>query len=381
MQEQWAHTLKLISAPQNSSLLNPGQCIRIGIVSSGDNRDDYLMNTKLSFTVRFAGHSDLHPLAALSGFKQIKPEGLDFVTAALSAGGLRLPDRMKTMASLGASLDRWCAPMDAADGTATVEVEVESPAGHHALTTATLAIETFDTGSKRSFTEKEFDTFLQVYYRQPNPARLLPAMQFMLAQQSQNGRKGQAEIVAAFLAAALKADPIAAKDFRTRIAAQPPMIRSLGLLVLRSAGYDISGVLNALIPEAQEKFLSITPLPDPFDLAPTREIFQHLDLLWAVFGATGQFEPVATVATALNWGADYQDFDKLRKTPDHSSTFTPSLARGVTYMAAGWSLHSFQKLDPLVADYIDYLLASPGTSQLEKTELTGLSTNPAFKRD
>jgi hypothetical protein len=48
--------------------------------------------------------------------------------------------------------------------------------------------------------------------------------------------------------------------------------------------------------------------------------------------------------------------------------------------AAGWSSVPFQKDDPLAADYIDYLLASPDTPQPVKSELAGLSANPAFKR-
>ena len=61
VQAQWPHTLKLVNAPKNISLLNPGQCVRVGILSTGDNRDDYLKGTKLSFTVKFGGHSDEHP--------------------------------------------------------------------------------------------------------------------------------------------------------------------------------------------------------------------------------------------------------------------------------------------------------------------------------
>lgn len=380
IQAQWTHTLSLANAPQNISLLNPGQCVRVGVVSTGDNRDDYLKNTKLSFHVRFAGHSDSHPLASLSEFKQIKPEGGDFVVAVLNAAGVKPPEIAKTVASLGASVDHWCVPVDANDGTATVEAGIESPSGHHALKHSTIKIESFDTGSKKSFTSKEFSSFLQTYYRQPNPARLLPALQFTLAEQTQSPRQGQAEIVAAFLSAAIASDPRAAQDFRTRIATQPPLTRALGLLILRSAGYDVSNVLSALSAEEQQKFQGLTPLQDPFDLTPTRDLFQHLDMLWGVFGATGQFKPVETIASALNWSTDYEDFDKLRKTPNHPSTLSPSIVRGVTYAAAGWSLASFQRSDPLVADYIDYLLASPDTPQTEKSELTGLSTNPVFKR-
>jgi hypothetical protein len=381
VQTQWTQTLSLVNAPHNVTLLNPGQCVRVGIVSTGDNRDDYLEKTKLSFRVEFAGHNSVYPSASPSGFKKIKPEGSDFVSAALSAGGVKMPDAMKTAASLGASADHWCAPVDASDGTATVQAEVESPGGHQVLSSSIIKIESFETGSKNTFKNaEEIGVFLQVYYRQPNPARLLPALQFIVADQTQHSREGQAEIMASFLSAAAKADPIAAQDFRTRLALQPPLTRALGLLMLRSAGYDISSVLNTLSAEDQQNFLSIPPLQDPYDFAPTRELFQHLDMLWAEFGATGQFKPVKTIASALNWRTDYEDFQKLKKIPNHPSTLTPSIVRGVTYTAAGWSLWSFQRTDPLVADYIDYMLASSDTPEGVKSELTGLSTNPAFKQ-
>jgi hypothetical protein len=377
---QWTHTLKLVNAPQNVALLNPGQCIRIGIVSTGDNRDDYLQRTKLSFRVQFAGHSDNHPLAAISEFKQIKPGGEDFVAGALAAGGVKMPETMKTMASMGASADHWCAPVDAGDGSATVQSEVESPGGHLALNTSTVQIESFETSSRRAFKNSgELDTFLQTYYRQPNPGRLVPAMQFMLEEQTQHPNQG-AEIFTAFLSAAVNSDPIGAQDFRTRISTLPPMSRAVGLLVLRSAGYDINTVLSTMSAEEQKKFFSLSPLQDPFDLAPTQQLFQHLDMEWAVFGATGQLKPVQTLASMLDWRSDYEDFDKLRKSPTHPSTLTPSIVRGVSYTAAGWSLWSFQRNDPLVADYIEYLLASPDTPQSVKSELTGLASNPAFKK-
>jgi hypothetical protein len=381
VQSQWTHTLDLVNAPQNVSLLNPGQCIRVGIYSTGDKRDEYLKNTKLAFQVEFAGHSDIHPLASLSEFKRIKPEGGDFVAAALGAAGIKPPETIKTMASLGTSADRWCVPNDAIDGIATMKAEVESPSGHQTLNSSTIHIESFETGSKKSFKNaEELGVFLQTYYRQPNSARLLPALQFIVSNQTQSAGTGQVEILAAFLSAAANADSVGAHDFQTRIAGQPPLTRALGLMILRSAGYDISKILDTMSSEEQQKFLSIPPLQDPFDLTPTQELFQHLDMMWAVFGATGEFKPVQTIATALSWKADYEDLEKLRKTPNHPSTLTPSIVRGVVYTAAGWSLYSFQRNDPLVADYIDYLLASQDAPQSVKSELAGLSNNPAFKQ-
>jgi hypothetical protein len=378
---QWPHTLNLVNAPQNVSLLNPGMCIRVGIYSTGDKRDAYLKNTKLAFHVQFGGHRRVFPSASLADLKQIKLEGGDFVSAALAAGGVEDPAADKTIASLGISAEYWCAPINAVDGTATVDAEIESPDGRQLLKPAMVQIETYETGSKKSFKDlDELGTFSETYYRQPNPARLLPALEFMIATQTQDSQGVRAEILAAFLSAALRADESAAHDFQTRIATQPPLTRAFGLLILHSAGYDISGVLDTLSADEQQKFLSLPPLQDPFDLTPTQQLFQHLDMLWATFGATGQFKPVQTIASALSWSADYDALDKLRSTPNHPSTLTPSLVRGIVYTAAGWSLRSLQTNDPLVADYIDYMRASPDTPQSVKSELAGLSSNPAFKR-
>lgn len=377
--DQWPHTLKLVNAPQNMTLLNPGQCVRVGIYATGDNRDSYLEKTTLSFRIKFAGQSHAFPPASLPQIKQIKPEGGDFVSAALAAGGIKNP--LLTTASLGIAPESWCVPIDAEDGTATVDVEVESPSGRKKLPPSSIQVESFATGSKIAFKDgNEFSSFLETYYRQPNPARLLPALQFLVSEQTQNSQNNLAEIVAAFLGAALKADPAAARDFQARITTQPPLTRALGLLILRAAGYDIAGVLNSLSADEQEKFKSLPPPEDPYEIPMTQEAFSHLDMLWGVFGATGQFEPVNKIAGTLAWRSDYDAFDEMRKSGGHPSQLTPSIVRAVTYMAAGWSLDSFQKNDPLVADYIENMIASPDISPTVKSELTGLSTNPAFKR-
>lgn len=376
--KQWTHTLDPVNAPRNTILLNPGQCVRIGVVTTGDNRDEYLKHTNLSFSVRFAGQAVPHDRATLSYIKRMKPEGGDFVTSALAAGGVKAPDAIRSLASLGISASNWCVPADARDGSATVTATIEPPGVAVSLT---VGVETFAAGSQRKFKDvQEFGQFLQTYYQGPNPARLLPAIRFMVTERSQDPREGQAEIVGAFLTAALRADAAAAHDLLSRIGSEPAMVRAFGLLVLRAAGYDIVPVLNALPKEEQEKFQSLPALEDPFDLTPSQALFYHLDMLWGAFGATGQYEPVKTIASALAWRSDYEAFAKMRSGPDRPLTITPSIVRGVVYTAAGWSLRSFQMNDGLVADYIEYMLASEDTLPAIKSELRALSTNPAFQR-
>src|SRR5581483_4973969 len=57
VKQQWPHTLDPVNAPRNTLLLTPGQCVRIGVVATGDNRDEYLRRTNLSFQVRFGGRT------------------------------------------------------------------------------------------------------------------------------------------------------------------------------------------------------------------------------------------------------------------------------------------------------------------------------------
>ncbi len=120
-------------------------------------------------------------------------------------------------------------------------------------------------------------------------------------------------------------------------------------------------------------------MEDPFDLGANEALFQHLDMLWGVFGATGRYEPIQAIAGTLAWRTDYEAFAKLKESAVRPTALTPSIVRGVTYTAAGWFLRSFQLQDGLVADYIEYMLASRETPPAVKSELNGLSTNPAFK--
>jgi hypothetical protein len=376
--EQWPHTLKLVNAPQNLNLLNPGQCIRIGIVVTGDNRDDLLAKTQLSFRVDFAGKAQDHVLAPFAATKQIKPEGGDFVTAALAAADIQNP--LPTFASLGASAEKWCVPADAGDGTAFVDAEAETPAGHQKLARAKIQIESFDAGSKHTFKDEgELNNFITSYHYQPNPARLLPALQFFASDAKFRDQTGSLETTAAFLGAALKADPTAAKDFMERITPERGFAQAFGLLVLLNAGYDINPVLKTFSEEGRQRFAKHPILPDPFDFTHVEDIGTRLDMLWSIFMSTGQFAPVQKIASALEWQPDWKAFDKARKSSNPPKEWTPAIGRAIGYGAAGWALGSFQRTDPLAADYIEFMIASPETPEVVKTELKGLGTNPAFK--
>ena len=377
VQEQWVYTLKMVNPPESITLLNPGQCVRVGVMARGEGRDSYLEKTKLSFRVQFSRQSQDHPLAPLVQIKEIKP---DLVPQASVAENLRRS--FPTLASSGASADNWCVPVDAQDGFAVIDGEIETPGGHQTQESAKIQIESFETGSKRSFKDsKDANNFLMHYYRQPNPARLFPALRAIAADKRLRDHQENLVSTAVTFGAALKANPAAAKDFMTRVSTETGFTRAYGLLILLAAGDDIGPVLKTMSEEDRQKFTQDPGLPDPYDFNHVEDIGTREDMLWGIFMTTGDFAPLQQIASALKWRADWDDFDKARKSTNPPKQWTPAIGRAVGYMAAGWSLGSFQRSDPLAADYIEFMIASPDTPQDIKSELTGLSTNPAFKQE
>ena len=81
----------------------------------------------------------------------------------------------------------------------------------------------------------------------------------------------------------------------------------------------------------------------------------------------------------LAWHADYDAFQKMQAEHVKIKELTPQIAHGLAYSSAGLSLGSFQRSDPLVADYIAATLADARTPDNIKAELRQLLTNPAFK--
>lgn len=378
--EQWPHTLKLVNPPQNLKLLNPGQCIRIGVVVAGDNRDSVLEKTQLSFRVEFAGQAQDYALAPFAGIKQIKPEGFDAVMQITAAANVELPPL--SMVSMGASGVRWCVPDDARDGTATIEAEIESPAGHEKLTKATIAVESFDTGNKHAFKDAEdLEKFTMGYHYQPNPARLYQELLFFCSEKKLSADSNQIMNQSALLSAALKDDPAAAKDFLARVAARGGCPRALGLYGLVMGGYDITPALQSMSEDDRQMFQQRPELVDPYAFDSPADIPAKFDMLWAIFCTTGQYAPIHKIATGLVWRSDWEAFDKARKAHTQFKEWTPSIGRAMVYSVAGWSIESFQRTDPLAADYIDFMIASPDTPDTVKIELKGLLTNPAFERE
>jgi hypothetical protein len=180
-----------------------------------------------------------------------------------------------------------------------------------------------------------------------------------------------------FFVEALKANPVAADDLLRMLPTEGRSVRVYGIPLLSEAGYATSALLDAL-KEDEKTAVTSVHLPDPFDLKPDRTLPNRMDMLWAVFSATGRYKPVGTIASMLAWRPDYDKFVQMQKSGQDPTELTDSIMRAVVYTAAGWSLNALSRNDGLVADYVDALKASSDTPLAVKAELANLSTNPAF---
>jgi hypothetical protein len=376
VQDQWRATLSLVNGPSDLKQVEPGQCVRFAVIALGDDRDELLGSAKFAFEFNLAGHNQNFAAEPAEAVKQGKPEGGDFVTQALGAAGITNP--IPSMATIAASRAKWCAPVDIQDGTATIRATVATADGKSlALSLRSIDVKTFETARKNAaFTDvNTFGPWLQHYHAVPDPAELLPGLRIVASDEKARFMPN----IMMFFVSALKASPAAANELLRALPSEGRSVRIYTIPLLSEAGYVTDSLLGEFT-EDQKTVLRAVHLPDPFDLKPDRELPNRMDMLWAVFFATGRVEPVRTVASMLAWRSDYDKFVEMQKSGQKPSEATESIMRGVVYTGAGWSLNALSRKDGLVADYIDAFKSSPDTSATVKAELANLYTNPAFTK-
>jgi len=376
VQEQWPATLSLVNAPADVTRIEPGQCVRFAVVATGDDRDALLKGMQFAFDLRFLGRTETFSTEPAQAIKQIKPQGGDIATQVLAVAGIKNP--VLSMASLAASRARWCVPLDAGDGSAQVQGKATAPGGKTvAFKARSFDVQTFESARKQPpFKDSNgVGEWVIHYYAAPDPAELWPALRLVAG--DENARNEANTMI--FFVSALKASKPAAEDMMKKLPGEELWVRRYAAAALKFAGYPLQSVIQAL-PQEDQAFISSLRQPDPFDVTPGLDIGARQDMLWGMFFATGNIQPVRTIASELAWNDDYRKFKKTidagRKPDPDDSTF-----RAVGYGAAGWSLGALSRQAPLVSDYIEAIRAAPDTPSTVKDELGHLFDNPAFRRE
>jgi len=376
VEEQWRASLNLINAPSDLKQVESGQCIRFGVIASGDDKDRLLQSGKLRFEFSLGGATRTFAAEPPEMVKQVKPEGGDFVTEALAAGGVKNP--MLSTASIAASRPRWCMPTDAADGSATVRATVETSDGKtFILNPREIDVKTFDS-SRKNIPFKDMSTlgpWLQHYHAAPEPAELLPGLRMVAA----DDKARLMPNIMVFFVQALKSSPAAANELLRELPNENRSVQTYSIPLLSEAGYATEPLLSGF-KEDEKAVINSVHLPDPFALTVDRTLPSRMDMLWAYFFATGRIEPVKAVASMLAWRADYEKLVEIQKSGQKPTEPSESIIRGVVYAGAGWSLNALSRNDGAVADYIDVLRSSPDVAASVKEELAHVHTNPAFTK-
>jgi hypothetical protein len=376
VEQQWRASLSLINAPSDLKEVESGQCVRFGVIASGNDKDRLLHSAKLRFEFSLAAAPQTFAAEPPEEVRQVKPEGGDFVTEALAAGGVKNP--MLSMASIASSRAKWCMPVDTEGGTATIRATVETSDGKSfSLNPRKIDLNTFDS-SRKNVPFKDMSAFvpwLQHYHSAPDPAELLPGLRIVAS----DDKARLMPNVMVFFVKALKASPAAANDLLRALPNEVRPVQIYSIPLLSEAGYATGPLLTGF-KEDERTVISSVHLPDPFDLKPDRALPSRMDMLWAEFFATGRIEPVKAVASMLAWRGDYEKFVEIQKSGQKPTEATESIIRGVVYTAAGWSLNALSRNDGVVADYIDAIRSSPDTAADVKEELANIHTNPAFTK-
>jgi hypothetical protein len=388
---QWQGLLPVVNAPATRSRAYPGQHLTIAIGARGKERDQLLRDGTYDFTVTFGGTArsfhGLHP----SQTRHIKNEGADFasfVMKELKADHAGLDEALSGTSLALFEVD-WEVPVGPQDGVARIQGTVTSSAGRITpLKERTVEIWSFDRVAREGgFKDPQESAAWRITYCQrPEPSRLLHALRVERDTPETTQLSGLA-----FDVAVLKSSPPAAMDLLGRLKGEAWPVRRLALLLLSEAGYDVAAFLDSL-PDTErieygEARKAAAALPDPYDLAPSAvDIYRtttRMDMLWSLFLVTGDSRPVRAITQPLAWREDWKVFLKqkeaFQKTGKAASAMSIEVSRAAAYGASGWSLGSFIRTHPLVADFVAAWRQDPTLPAVVREELGTLLTNPAFK--
>lgn len=106
---QWSQTLQVVKAPVNLQTLEPGQCVQFGITATGEDRNRLLQGSKFYLDVEFAGKTEMFQGAGPQIVKDLEP--------------------VLSLVSVAVPPARWCVPLNASDGSATIKGKITMTSG------------------------------------------------------------------------------------------------------------------------------------------------------------------------------------------------------------------------------------------------------------
>lgn len=388
----WADRLPptgAVNAPEFCDTLYPGQPVVVGFLAEGPDRerlfDGANVHVRLTIGGEIVARHGLQPAAV----RAIKAQGADFVLLALKAAGIDGGERAKleaatALVTLTVVPTGWTVPPEAA-GEIEIAAEITGGTEPVVMEPARLKVKTVaDWLQEPPLPEREVAAQFNRYRSDCSPGQLLAWLTVVAKSPAL-----KAPPVHGYFARSLAADPTARAAAVAAYAGMERETQPALLWVLRLGGADLAQLMPTLPAEDRATFDAVEPLLDPRKLPEFRDpvdpqevagIGHAMDQCWAGWMATGDPTYLRALVGLLAGAGDFGAFQTWQRKRGGAKGLNASVARGLYYQIAGWSISSFQRTDPLVADWLTFWQTDPATPEKIRQELAALPTNPAFRR-
>jgi len=381
-----------VNAPEVLESLFPGQKLVLAIMAEGANRDKLLEGVVLHVRVKsddgnIRDEDGLQPI----GLRQIKAEGADMAMMVLRASGVSIGDqaaleKATSMVTFAVFQSSWTAPISEHEVGLQISATLIGTQSRTTLDPIKINVRpTADWMKEPEVGVEDVGKFLNRYHDNLPPGRLLS----LLKDISDKGGLNSPSALS-FFAVALR-ERAGAKDAAVTLFPSLDQKTQMAVAVaFRFGGLEIGGFLPKLPAAAAASLSTFEPLKDPrkamvyqdpitADVA--RGIGSTMDECWGCWMATGDESYLRALVNLLGGAADYPVLQTWIKTRGGVTGLNASVARGLAYQTAGWSIGAFQKADPHVADWILFWKDDPTFPSGLRKELDSLYTNPAFRQN
>ncbi len=379
-----------VNVPKGCGVLSPGQTLAVGLLGQGPAHEHLFDGVAANLRIKAADGTvterrGLRPVAV----RRVKGEGADMALVALKAAGIPEADlatAADTMAMMTVAVfaTDWTVPA-AAGGDCELSLEVAGTAEPVTTEPARLPVKTVAEWLKAPpLPEMEIGKQLRNYEATRSPGELLAWFNVVA-----KSRMLKSPPVHTFFAYAFNADPAVRAAVVEGYPLLDPATQSALLWVLRLGGANLRDLFPSESAETLAPFKELAPLPDarrlprfhdPVNVQEAAEIGHAMDRCWSGWMATGDQTYLRALVDLLDGADDFATFVAWTKARGGAKGLDARVVRGMAYQIAGWSIGSFQRTDPLVADWLAYWQTDPTVSVIIRRELGTLLTNPAFKR-
>ena len=379
-----------VNPPDFCTSLYSGQKVALGLLAQGPDRDQLLKTATLDASYSSGGavvgkRTGLKPVA----IRQIKAEGADVSLMVLKAGGLSAADVEKmaqatSLTSLAVFVPDWTLPTAEGATEIVISTHVSGTVIPVTMEPARLKIRTLNEWLAGPTSVNEISTRMQRCCGDLPPGQLVS----WLATATKIPKLDSTPLPA-FFALTFKTN-VAARE--AAVAAYPTLeteSQIVLLWMLRLGGLELTTLFPSLSAETVAQFKTVKPLADPrhlpsfkdpVDLQEMSRIGVPMDQCWASWTATGDPTYLRALVDLLASAPDFPIFESWQKTRGGAKGLNAQVANGLRYQIAGWSIGSFQRTDPRVADWLLYWQDDPSVPETIRREIASLPSNPAFQR-